>query len=357
MELKRYERNPILLPNPDNNWESKAVFNPGAVYIDEKIYLLYRAIGEYKNYISRLGLAISDDGFNFKRVSNKPVLKPEYDYEKWGCEDPRINLVENKIYLTYTSLNQRAYGLKTISRIALAATSDWYHFQKMGLISNKVADTRNTVIFPEKINGKYIMLHRPHNWIKKCIKKTKTKFEINLKGKWVQWPGNLEKPDNFPEKPSIWLAYSDDLIHWSEHQLLYSPTEKWESVKIGPGAPPIKTSAGWLLIYHGINDEPDFPVKRFDGKIQTRIYRAGALLLDFNDPTKIIARTKKPILEPETDYEIYGDVPKVVFPTGAFVKDNQLFIYYGAADKSCCLVTTKLDKLIKELMKNASNYS
>jgi len=326
IKLKRYQNNPILKPNPKNKWESKAVFNPGAAYIDGKIYLLYRAVGEYEKYISRLGLAVSQDGFHFKRVGDKPVFQPEADYEKWACEDPTINLVEKEIYITYVALNQPARHPKKLVQTALAKTTDFKNFQRMGVITPEFSDNRDVVLFPEKIKGKYSMLHRPKTWIGK-------KYG--------------------PLLPSIWIAYSENLLDWSDHQVLYQPTKTWESIKIGAGISPIKTSAGWLLIYHGVGPDINPSRIRFDKQIQTRIYRAGALLLDLNNPTKIIAQSKEPILEPEKDYELNGDVPNVVFPTGAFVKDGQLFIYYGAADKTCCLATVSLDDLIKELLKNA----
>jgi len=322
IKLKRYQDNPILKPNPKNQWESKAVFNPGAAYINGKVYLLYRAIGEYEKYISKLGLAISQDGFHFKRVGSQPVFQPEADYEKWGCEDPRINLVEKEIYITYVALNQPARNPKKLVQTALAKTTDFKNFQRMGIITPELSDNRNVVLFPEKIKGKYVMLHRPKAWLEK-------KYSSSL--------------------TSIWIAYSKNLLTWSDHQPLYQPTETWESIKIGAGPPPIKTSAGWLLIYHGVGPDINPSRIRFDKQIQTRIYRAGAMLLDLNEPTKIIARSKEPILEPEKDYELNGDVPTVVFPTGAFVKDNQLFVYYGAADKTCCLATIPLDDLIQGL--------
>ncbi len=327
IKLKRYQGNPILKPNPKNQWESKAVFNPGVGYKNNKVYLLYRAVGEYKKYITRLGLAVSQDGFHFKRVSSQPIFQPEADYEKWGCEDPKINFVEKEIYITYTALEQPTLNPKKFNQTALAKTTDFRNFQRMGVITPKYANTRNTVIFPEKINGQYVMLHRPSAWIGK-------KYKTTL--------------------PSIWIAYSKNLLNWSDHQLLCQPRETWESIKIGAGPPPIKTSLGWLLIYHGVGPDMDPSLIRFDKEIQKRIYRAGAMLLDLNNPAKIIGRSKKPILEPEKDYEINGDVPNVVFPTGSFVKDDQLFVYYGATDKRCCLATISLSKLIKELSHDKS---
>jgi predicted GH43/DUF377 family glycosyl hydrolase len=326
IKLKRYPNNPILKPNSKNRWESKAVFNPGVCYKNGRVYLLYRAVGEYKNYTSRLGLAVSQDGFHFKRVSFQPVFKPEVDYEKWGWEDPRINLVGKEIYITYAFPDRAARHPNRIIQTALGKINDFSKFQRIGIITPEFSDNRDVVLFPEKIKGKYVMLHRPKTWLGK-------KYGSTL--------------------PSIWTAYSKNLLDWSDHQLLYQPTETWESVKIGAGAPPIKTSAGWLLIYHGVGLNTNLGLPRFDKKTETRIWQIGALLLDLNEPTKIIARTKEPILEPEENYEINGDVPRVTFPTGNFVKDGQLFVYYGAADKTCCLATASLNKLIKELLKNA----
>ena len=130
---------------------------------------------------------------------------------------------------------------------------------------------------------------------------------------------------------------------------------EWEGIKIGAGPPPIKTEEGWLSIYHGSSWLPNSKYKNYKGETYNRIYKVGAALLDLKDPSKVIARTKEPILEPEEDYEIFGDVPNVVFPEGAVVKGDELFVYYGAADKTCCLATCKLDELVDFLLRGKNN--
>lgn len=333
MELKRYKQNPILKPLKNNKWESGAVFNCGAAYKDNRIHLLYRAIGEYKDYISRLGYAVSRDGINFER-KNKPIFESVKRYERWACEDPRITEIEDKFYITYVALSKPAHKGGGPPRTALASTTDFINFKRYGIITPKGADDKDTVLFPEKINGKYVMLHRPHNWTKKEVYKEKENLYLRLEEKIIKWPIE-EKPDYFPEKPSIWIAFSKNLKEWFGHKAIMEPQESWESVKVGAGPPPIKTDKGWLLIYHGVGKK----------------YSAGAALLDLKNPSKVIARTKSPILEPKEDYEIFGDVPNVVFPEGAVVIDGELYVYYGAADKVCCLATCKLSELINSLYK------
>jgi len=338
MKLKKHEQNPILEPIKNNKWESGAVFNCGAVYDGGLVHLIYRAIGEYDDYISRLGYAVSKDGVNFKR-NDKPIFEPVEKYEKWACEDPRITKIGDKFYITYVALSKPAHTGGGPPRTALASTTDFINFKRHGIITPKGADDRDTVLFPDKINGKYVMLHRPHNWTKKDVYEEKGKLYLKVKERTIEWPIE-EKPDYFPEKPSIWIASSDNLKDWLGHKVIMEPKENWESIKIGAGPPPIKTDKGWLLVYHGVGYEKD--IKK---------YKSGAVLLNLKDPSKVIARTKKSILEPDKDYEIFGDVPNVVFPEGAIVKGNELFVYYGAADKTCCLATCNLDELVNFIYK------
>lgn len=312
MQLERYEGNPILKPNPENWWESYTVFNPGAVLKDGKVYLLYRAVGEHKQYISRLGLAISGDGFNFERVSTKPVFEPGRAYDRWACEDPRITELEGEIYITYVALSKPALTSGKLSYTALLSTKDFRNFKRFGLITSRKVDDRDTVLFSEKIKGKYAMLHRPQE----C-----TNSGLDY------WEWKTGDPS------SIWLAFSKDIKRWGMGQVLMKPQEEWEQRKIGIGPPPIKTTNGWLLIYHGVD-------KNF-------VYRAGAALLDLNDPTKVIGRLSYPILEPEEDYEKIGDVPNVVFPCGAVILGKKLFIYYGGADEVCCVATKNLNDILE----------
>ncbi|MDI6703272.1 MAG: glycosidase [bacterium] len=307
MKLRRYKDNPILKPNENNWWESKAVFNPATIYKDGLVYLIYRAIGEYENYISRFGLAVSRDGLNFERVSNEPIFEPQEEYERWGCEDPRITELEGKLYLTYVAHSKPALN-GSGARSALASTQDLRNFKRQWIITPDRAIDRDTVLFPEKINNRYVMLHRPLNWV---------------------------GPEYNTDNPSIWIAYSNDLKEWFNHKPIMKPQKTWESYKIGAGPPPIKTEYGWILIYHGV-----------ERKREKNIYRVGAALLDLSDPSRIISRSDEPILEPQEEYEKKGDTQDVVFPEGSVLLDERLYIYYGAADKTCCLATINLKDLI-----------
>jgi predicted GH43/DUF377 family glycosyl hydrolase len=331
--LQRYEKNPILIPNEANWWESKAVFNCAILHYENKFHMLYRAIGEYERYISRIGYASSTDGYSFTR-SNDIALEPTQDYEEYGIEDPRMVEIDNQVYITYVILSSYVTdGAIVEASTALATTTDFLTYTRLGVITTKGSNNKDVVLFPEKMiqqhpstssvlslslpsnnidtAGKYFFLHRPSSWIG-------SKYGV--------------------DKPSIWLGEGDALTNFEKHTLLLKPEEDWEELKVGAGPPPIKTKIGWLVIYHGVSRE--------------KVYRAGAAILDLHDPSKIIGRTKTPILEPKEPYEKFGDVKNVVFPTGACVVDNdKLFVYYGAADKVCCLATADLNYLLDHILK------
>ena len=336
--LQRYEKNPILMPNEANWWESKAVFNCAILHYENKFHMLYRAIGEYERYISRIGYASSPDGYSFAR-SNHIALEPTQDYEKYGIEDPRMVEIDNQVYITYVILSSYVTDEAIVeASTALATTTDFLTYTRLGVITTKGSDNKDVVLFPEKMSqqqpppppssssvlslslpsnnidtaGKYFFLHRPSGWIG-------SKYGV--------------------DKPSIWLGEGNALTNFEKHTLLLKPEEDWEELKVGAGPPPIKTRIGWLVIYHGVSRE--------------KVYRAGAAILDLHDPSKIIGRTKTPILEPKEPYEKFGDVNNVVFPTGACVVDNdELFVYYGAADKVCCLATADLNYLLDHILKS-----
>jgi len=320
MKLQRYPANPILTPNPDRTWESGAIFNCGATLgQDERFYLLYRAIPAgythfpdrpgYQNYISSIGCAVSDDGIHFTRFA-QPVIEPTEPYDRYGCEDPRVNRLEvedRALYLiTYTALSVPAYSDGGY-RVALASTEDFCAYAKYGIIIPELKD-RNAVIFPELIAGRIAMLHR---------------VEPDIQIVYFNDFNHLIHPDEI-----FWHEYRTHL----EDHVVMRPRFDWEAEKIGSGCPPVKTAEGWLLIYHAKDDKG--------------IYRAGVALLDLAEPARVIARSPHPILEPEMAYERIGDVNNVVFPQGAVVKDDTLYVYYGAADKVCCLATARLDDLV-----------
>jgi predicted GH43/DUF377 family glycosyl hydrolase len=309
--LERHNKNPILLPNQDTWWESEAVFNPAILYDGNKVHMIYRAIGEYEQYISRFGYACSTDGINFERKDGI-AFRPTHGYEKYGIEDPRLMTIDSEVYLSYVVLSDYAANGEVTSSTALASATDFHNYTRLGIITSIGSDNKDVVLFPEKINKKYLVLHRPHSWVG-------PKFGI--------------------DKPSIWIAEGDTLSNFEKHTLLMKPEQGWEELKIGSGPPPIRTQHGWILIYHGVDKD--------------LVYRAGVALLDLNNPVKVIARTKKPILEPEKPYERTGDVNNVVFPTGACIIDEKLHVYYGGADKVCCLATVELSDLLSHILNEA----
>ena len=314
--LSRYPKNPILVPDKNNWWESKAVFNCGVLYDHKIFHMLYRAIGEYENYVSRIGYACSADGFHFERREDI-TFTPSEQYERYGMEDPRLVKIENRYYITYVVLSDYVRQKPEVFT-ALATTTDFRKFTKLGIITSNSADNKDVVLFPERMNyvsdgvkgASYFSLHRPSTWI-----------------------GSAYGVD----RPSIWLGEGESLTSVGKHTLLIKPERDWEALKVGAGIPPIKTKKGWLVIYHGVSHD--------------KVYRAGAALLDLEQPSRIVGRTRSPILEPEEPYERFGDVNNVVFPTGACVVNKELYVYYGGADKVCCLAIANLDALVEHILK------
>lgn len=335
MKLTKAKENPILKPNPKNKWENYCVLNPAVIYDEllKKFVMLYRAAGDDKEHFIFLGLAYSDDGINFTRQSDLPVLSPDYNGEDGGgVEDPRSVKMGDWYYLTYASrpyapgrywlnepkpwFNPPVGGPTFLSWnntvTYLAITQDFKKYKKLGRITDTRDDDRDVYIFPEKVNGKFVRISRPM-------------FACG------------EGYEN--ESPAIWISHSTDLMEWRERKLLMKGEYWWESKKIGGSCPPIKTEYGWFMIMHGVSKKDDS-------------YRVGAILMDLNDPEKIIARTKEPIMEPEFDFETKGLYNGCVFPTGNVVKDDILYVYYGAADKFVCVATCKFSELLQAMIED-----
>ncbi len=292
MHLHKYPKNPILGPTK-NAWENKAVMNCGVATHKNKIYILYRAV-DRKN-ISRIGLAISDDGFTIKERLTKPVFSPTMDYETLGVEDPRITRMGDQYYVTYTGFCHESQGT-CITRAAMATTRDFRRFRRVGVILPD-ENNKDVVLFPEKIRGRYTILHR--------------------------------------RVPDIWLAYSDGMKNWTDHKkILYPRARKWDSRKIGAGAPPIKTKEGWILFYHGVDAKG--------------IYRLGVILMDIDNPSKVF-RYDHPILEPTEKWERTGIMPDVVFTCGAIEFKEKILVYYGGADTCIGVASITKDDLLNEL--------
>ncbi len=329
MRLKKWDGNPILTAKKENYWEKSGVLNPGAYYDNGKVSLLYRASGEADEARIYIGLAESRDGLHFERVSDEPVLAPSEDGWDAGCiEDPRVVKMDGTYYMTYAARAHAPFAhwqgrkrknvpaqtptwTENWTRSGIASSKDLRHWERLGPCTSDELDNRDVLLFPERIKGKYVLMHRA--------------IDRSSGNKFPQY-----------KEAAIWLAYSDDMKTWTGDRLLARPEAKWEGGWMGAGCPPIRTGEGWLAIYHAIAN--------LDGK--GNAYRAGAMLLDLEDPSRIIARPADFILEPEAAFELEGAVNRVVFPCGAVLIGDELFVYYGAADSVCCLATTKMNDLM-----------
>ena len=335
MKLTRYAGNPILSPNPANTWEAMVTTNPGAWYDEatHQVTMLYRAAGDDPEHRIYMGLAVSDNGYHFERQSDQPVFGPSQDGIDAGCvEDPRIIKMGEWYYVTYAFrpfppgqywLNSNHLAYRTMScpdefpwilrqnetSTGLAMTKDFRTWIRAGRMTDPTVDDRDVILFPEKIDGQYWMLHRPVNWVGERYG---------------------------TEYPAIWISKSDDLLGWSESKLLAKGAFAWENKKIGGNTPPIRTPYGWLTLYHAVGED--------------KHYRLGAMLLDLQDPTIVRYRSYDWLLQPEETYETEGYYPGVCFPCGKVVIDGTLFVYYGGADKYVGLATCKLDDLLAYLL-------
>jgi predicted GH43/DUF377 family glycosyl hydrolase len=288
IKLTRYPGNPILVPSPHSPWETDNVFNAAVVERDGLVYMLYRAQG--LDRISRIGCAISTDGYRFNRLS-QPVLEPATEFELYGVEDPRVTFLDGIYYMLYTAYSP--HGV----RIALARSTNLIAWERMGIVLPD-EDNKDAALFPRKIGGRYVMFHR--------------------------------------RPPDIWIAYSDDLLHWTDHQVVMSPRPgTWESVRIGAGGPPFYTDHGWLVFYHGYNEQ--------------RVYCLGLALLDLENPARVIRRQDAPILCPDAPWEYWGDVPNVVFTCGGIETADEYRIYYGGGDHVMAVASVSKQEVLSFL--------
>jgi predicted GH43/DUF377 family glycosyl hydrolase len=301
INLARSFNNPIIEPRPDMAWESIATFNPGAVRNDGITHILYRAVDERN--ISSLGYAATIDGETIVDRSTEPVLSPAGPWEEWGCEDPRITAFDGTYFVFYTAYSRRG------PRIALASTADFRSFKRYGLVGPD-CDDKDCALFPELIDGHVTIVHR---------------IAPNIELDFLDSIEQMETSN----------AYWKDYLKHIEANTIMKPLWEWEEKKVGIGPPPIRTKAGWLVIYHGIDSHD--------------VYHAGAALLDLEDPRRVISRTPQPILEPEEVFERVGVVPNVVFPEGAAVIRDELKVFYGGADRVCCVASVPM-KLLTEVL-------
>lgn len=306
--LVRHGSGPLLQPS-SRWWEDVGVFNPGvAEGTAGMIHLLYRAQG--RDRVSRLGYARSLDGVTIEERLPEPVFEPDLgnEFERLGTEDPRVVRIGTTYYVTYTAASlYRATDPHPAwlpegsppwrVRVALALTDDFRTFTRLGLILPDV-DNKDAVLFPEKIGGEFVLLHR------------------------------------LP--PDMWIATSADLRHWAEHQIvLRTRPAFWDERKLGAGSPPVRTDAGWLVCYHGVDHH--------------NAYRAGFVLLALKDPGVVLARSLEPVLEPKQPWEVKGRTPRVVFPSGMILRGDELLVYYGAADTAVGVARGSLKEVLASL--------
>lgn len=298
----------LMRPRADKPWEEKAIFNPAAIDIGGVVRILYRAMGN--DNTSVLGYAESENAIEVSYISDNPVYVPRESFElkgvpngNSGCEDPRLTKIGGTVYMYYTAYNG-------ITPPSVAMTSilekdfkkrNW-NWSKPVLVTADGIDDKDGCLHPEKVNGKYFLFHRVNNYI--C--------------------GDFGSTPAFPERNSF-----------KNIPIIMPRAGMWDSVKVGISVPPIKTDKGWILLYHGVS-------------ARSR-YRIGAVLLDLKDPTIVLARTTDPIFEPTEAYEIRGQVGYVVFPCGAVVRGDDIYMYYGGADSVIDVATISLKKLLNVL--------
>lgn len=325
--LNKSSHNPILKPGT-NPWTAEAVMNPAAVILGNRTHLLYRAVG--MDGVSRLGYMSSADGLVFDKqlpypayVAHNPrnlaqhlrryspVMYPSGG--SWGgCEDPRMVVMDGRVYVTFNMFD----GWDYIRVAAISIAQDDFIEERFAgwqgpyILSKPGERHKNWVLFPEKIGGKFAILHSiaPNIEIAYCDSIEAIGVEEPFIESWVGARSDL------PERENV-----------------------WDSFVRSPGPPPIRTNRGWLLFYHAIDArDPDR-------------YQLGAMLLDINDPTKVLHRAAAPILSPNEFYENHGK-PGIVYACGAVARDGELFVYYGGADKVVCVATTSLEAFLNALV-------
>jgi predicted GH43/DUF377 family glycosyl hydrolase len=312
IRLNRFEGNPIIKPDPKLDWQKRAVFNPTALYEYGRVHLAYRAMSE--DNTSVIGFASSGDGYKFDERPAEPIYTPRENFEaklvpggNSGCEDPRLTRIGETIYLLYTAFNGRSEPRVALSYIKVDDfIARCWNWSRPILISPPNVPDKDAAIFPKMFKGKYAILHRLGSSI------------------WLDYVEDLQFKDNKFLKGSILMSPKDELP---------------DTEKVGISGPPIETREGWLLLYHCVSR-----------KTQPMTYYVAAALLDLKDPSHILARRKVPILQPEASYELYGQVNNVVFPCGAVVIGEELFVYYGGADSVIAVATMKLSELMNSLI-------
>jgi len=302
IHFTRIEGAPLIEPDPSLAWEAGGVFAPAVIHENGVWRMLYRAYGNDK--ISRLGYAESHDGIKWQKFNKPRVVPDDSRIEYNGVEDPRMVKIDNHYLITYTAYINKFRLNKT--RIRILETTDFRRFKRITPLFKNFwhKNDKDGVLFPEKINGLYHMLHR------------------------------LE--------PDIQFSSSKNLRQWTSNITVLRPSKyEWESRKIGAGTPPIRTSIGWLIFYHGVSE--------------TSRYSMGAAVLDINSPTKVLYRLPFPLLSPGVPYEEVGIVPNVVFGTSVIELISNYCLYYGAGDKVIAAALINKSALLNTLLQYPVN--
>jgi predicted GH43/DUF377 family glycosyl hydrolase len=322
--LEKAAHNPIISPVLNHSWEASATFNTAAIDTGDKVHFVYRAMGPENTSV--LGYASSSDGEHIDERAEQPIYGPTEWFETpgrypvinfmsgggyGGCEDPRITQIEDKLYMTYVAYNGCDHPRVALTSIDVEdfVQKRWNKWAKPRVISSAGVVNKNCVIFPEKINGKFVVMHRIF--------------------------------------PNVLIDYVDDMealgseTFLEGHHAISPRDDAWDSRKLGAGAPPIRTNDGWLLIYQAVDD-------RDPGK-----YKIGAMLLDLDHPEKVLYRSNTPILEPTHWYENEGFKAGVAYPCGAVIRENRLYVYYGGADTFIAVASAQLDKFLADLKKSS----
>jgi predicted GH43/DUF377 family glycosyl hydrolase len=296
----RHPANPIIT-SAHLPYAANTVFNPGAALSNGETILLLRV--EDRRGMSHLTVARSEDGAAGWRIEADPtfVANPDtYPEETWGVEDPRLTYVEEerRWIVAYTAYSRGG------PLVSLAATEDFKTFERLGAVMPP--EDKDAALFPVRFGGRWALIHRPI-------------------------------PSYGAFGAHIWISFSPDLKHWGDHQILLRAREGgwWDANKIGLSPQPLKTDCGWLVLYHGVRTTAG-----------GCIYRLGLALLDLEEPRRVLKRSSEWVFSPVESYERFGDVGDVVFPCGWTLVDDEVRLYYGAADTSVGLATGRLSELL-----------
>lgn len=297
-KLERYSPLPIMIPDPTSSWENVNVFNPSVIHVGGLFHMHYRAEGA--DWVSRIGYGVSADGVHFNRL-REPVLIPENERESRGVQDPRVTEIEGTFYMTYTAWSPYIKGVACAGgniTPMIARSGNLITWERVGSIVS-FEDNKDHVLFPRKHKGRFLAFHR--------------------------------------RRPYVWIALSDDLKTWREEDMrqVFGPRKDawWDNLSVGVNGVPIETKHGWLVFYHAYDME--------------KVYRISVLLLDLEDPSKVLHRPEEPIFWPEEVWEVRGDVPNVVFSNANIRVGDTVYVYYGGGDHVIGLATCRFDDLLE----------